>query len=104
LEKLVGCAQACHEVIFERLSGTLGGVATMCVWPHELEVNVFVSHCLFECVGGFVVEILHERFEATVYKELVQFVVGCRWWWAGDVGHGCQFAGNDQCIQCWQWR
>jgi hypothetical protein len=63
-------------VIFERLYGTLGGIATMCVWQHELEVNVFVSHCSFECVGGSVVELLQERFEATVYKELVQFVVG----------------------------
>jgi hypothetical protein len=75
-KKLVGCAQACHEVIFERLYGTLGGVAMMCVWRHELEVNVFVSDCSFECVGGFVVELLQEGFEATVYKELVQFVVG----------------------------
>lgn len=36
----------------------------------------FVSHGAFECVGGFLIVLLEEGVETTVYKELVQLVVG----------------------------
>jgi hypothetical protein len=58
------------------LDGTFGGVVTMCVWRHELKIDVFVSYVALECIGGLVIELLEEGFETTVCKELVQFVVG----------------------------
>jgi hypothetical protein len=46
------------KLIFKRPDGALGGIASMHVQRHQLEVYSFFSHVLFDQGGGFIVEFL----------------------------------------------
>ena len=57
-EVLVGAAESGDEMILESADRSFGGIAAVKVWRHKLEIDVFVSHELFQHVGAFVVKAL----------------------------------------------
>jgi len=57
-EVLVGAAEAGDEVVLERADCSFSGIASVHVWGHQLEIDVFISHELLQHVGAFVVEAL----------------------------------------------
>jgi hypothetical protein len=75
-EVLVGGAESGDEVVFEGADSTFGGVSSVDVGRDELEVDLLLGHVGFEGGGGFVVESLELRFEATGAEEGVGTLVG----------------------------
>jgi hypothetical protein len=87
-EVLVGGAEAGDEVVFECADCTFGGVSSVDVGRDELEVDLLVRHVGFEGGGGFVVESLELRFEASGAEEGVGPLVCSQNGRAFLVGHG----------------
>ena len=57
-EVLVSAALAGDEMVLECVDCLFGGIASVHVWGHQLEIDVFVSHELLQHIGAFVVEAL----------------------------------------------
>jgi hypothetical protein len=76
-------------MIFERADRTLGSVSSMHARWDELEVNVFISHVLFEDGRGYVVEALEDGAQASCDEDGEGFFVG-----AEDGGGPLVFMGS----------
>ena len=77
-EVLVGAAQAGNEMVLKHASCSFGGIASVHVWGHQLEVNVFISHELLQHVGAFVVEALQTWTQSAADEESVSFLACCQ--------------------------
>ena len=69
-------AESCDEVVFEGTDGPFGGVATVDVGWHKLEIDFFLGEVLFQEGRGFIVKEMEFWAESGVDELLVKFEDG----------------------------